>query len=160
MIVTHLIIQLTNPCLSESSISMKLRDLISDGIRNLLEDLTTNPEITVPNYLNEMRKFLNQFEMDHILGVHLTSLLQLNSCHPQEAVAQQLSWHTENMIQSNVSILGMAVEICYNCEKLLSHLLTLISEPSFTGWKYGLGLLNLIISLEPDFKTIVKSNRN
>lgn len=160
MILPHPIIKLTSLFLTESSISMKLRDIISDGIRNLLEDLTTNPEITVPNYLNEMRKFLNQSEMDHILGVHLTSLLQLNACHPQEAVAQQLSWHTENMIQSNVSILGMAVEICYNCEKLLIHLLTLISEPSFNGWKYGLGLLNLIISLEPDFKTIVKSNTN
>lgn len=95
--------------------------------------------------------------MDHVLNVHLETILGLHNCSVLEAIGQQLSWERENILQKNTSLLDIAAEICLDYPKVLSKLLSLMGEPKFTGWKYGLSLIKFIIWSDPEFKSALKS---
>lgn len=137
------------------TIGQKVRDIISEGIAGLMQDLTSNSSITVPSYMNELRAFLSPTELSPFLAAHFTCLLQMEPTATRDAVRDQLAWHVDKVLHRN--LLGIVAEICSDCEKVLASLLTVLLEPTCTSWRYGLAMLNLVLSLAPELRVTVKS---
>lgn len=95
--------------------------------------------------------------MEHFLGIHLSALLQRDTCLAREAVAQQFHWHKENALRMNGSLLDICNAICFDREKTLTHLLGLMASPAFRSWRFGLALVDVILGSEPELKSWIKS---
>lgn len=141
----------------ESSIGHSLRNVVTEGISHLIHDLLCSSTITVPNYINELRNFLSPTEMEHLLDIHLTALLERDTCLARQAVAQQYHWHKENALRTNGSLFDICKAICFNGGKTLTHLLDLMTTPAFNSWRFGLALVDVILRSEPELKSLIKS---
>lgn len=96
--------------------------------------------------------------MNLILKIHLEALFKLGNCSILDALGHQFSWERENVLQKNISLLDIAGEICCDYPQILSTLLSMMIEPKFTAWKYGLALIKFIIWSDPELKSTFKSN--
>lgn len=145
----------------DSSIGRQLRNIIFQGINHLLDDLLSNPTLAVPNYLQASQRFLSPSEMEHFLQIHLNALFERDSCSASEAVAQQYRWAQENVFQGNDSLHSIGAAIC-GCVAEdgdgISSLLSRMSAPEFRSWKFGLAVLDQILSANPEQQQrVVKS---
>lgn len=148
--------------LSVSGIGQKLKDILSEGIANLLNDLIDDPDLKVPNYLQLLQSnYLNAGEMEYFIDLHLISLLELDSCpSTRDAIAQQRQWDDENSLQQSLCLNMITVHACAKFEQVLGKLLDRMLVPSFVNWKYGLALLKVILQSAPELRSDYKSEFN
>lgn len=149
--------QVIRHSMTDSRKVQQLRSIMSEGITLLLADLTSSPQLTVPNYLTEVGRFISPAEMNYFLHLHLTGLIQFHSCSSREALSSQLEWMQDNPLQKNASLMHIASEISHSPDKMLNYLLKLSEDPSFTGWKYSLLILNTLLQSSTELRILLKS---
>lgn len=154
---SHLIIPIF--FLLVSGIGHKLKEILAEGIANLLSDLVNDPDLIVPNYLQHLQlNYLNAREMEYLFDLHLTSFLELDSClSTRDAIAQQSRWEEENPLQRNQCLMLITAETCSKYEKVLGMLIDRMLVPSFVHWKFGLALLKVVLRSAPEMRSVLKS---
>lgn len=155
----QLLSELLKCAVLHSRISSQIYDIINEGIKRLIEDLVNpNQVVVVPNYLLQVKIYLNEMELEHFSNMHVNTILLQDECTGREAFQRQFDWSRESSVFQNESLHDIVRTICSNGEEILNQLLKLISGSSFANWKFGLGFINCILDLHPDCKPIVKSN--
>lgn len=157
----HLIADVVEKSILEAPIGNKLKSILEIGLSNLLQDLVKNSTINVPNYIQILRKHhLNVRQMKYFRNMHFRAVVNIE---PSESVlvalSKQLEWNSEQLLESNQSLLDIIAEICWDMTDTLQKLLEMMTTPTFKGWKFGLILIKFIL-WTVDSASIIKSENN
>lgn len=167
-LLADLISQLT----SNDSTALTIADIVTEGLRRLIVDLSENPNILQTNYLPELEEFLLGkkkslnflsviLNLDTLLPVqfpdtqstafkalHFKLLLEATEqCVITEAIEKQKDWNADFSTVQDTTLGSIVADVIGGCDKSvkLARIIEASALNDFKSWKFSLLLLKFVV---------------
>ncbi|XP_059612726.1 uncharacterized protein LOC132259191 [Phlebotomus argentipes] len=129
----------------ESPQTEKLVCLLERCCENALKDLLANPSLKIPNYLHCLEAFLRDADLQQFRDMHLTILTSIHESKIVHALKSQKCWISEDALVRNSSLEELLRQMIKKPRQSLDLLLKLMTKTNFSGWKFFLAVINMIV---------------